>query len=78
MASYADAFNRARRLAKKHERDYYVIRCEPGDIYGPFTHCDDETLDTFYNGLSQDRILYCTEDDPLDEAVLPYVPAEGI
>lgn len=48
---------KADRLAKKNERDYFVV-IEAGE----YDVTDDEGLDTFYCGISQDHILYCSAD----------------
>jgi hypothetical protein len=51
----------ARAKAKSTKRVYYVIY-EP-DHTGVYHACDDFDLDTFYGGISDQNILYCTADD---------------
>ena len=53
--TYSKAIARANMLAKKNNRDYFVVvEC------GEYGVADDFALDTFYAGISQDHILYCT------------------
>ena len=55
--TYIDAVRKADRAAKLTGRDYFVV-VEAGE----YDACDDLTLDTFYCGIGQDHILYCTGD----------------
>jgi len=51
----------ARRLSRKNDRTYYVVY-EP-DHTGKYHAADDTDLDTFYDGISDRNILYCTSDE---------------
>ena len=55
--TYEQARSKADRLAKKHGRDYFVV-IEAGE----YDATDDEGLKTWYMGISDDHILYCTAD----------------
>lgn len=50
------AIAKANRLAKKNDREYFVVR-EAGEI----DVCSEFDLDTFYCGISDHNILYSTE-----------------
>ena len=55
--TYPQAVAKADRLAKKNDRDYFVVvEC------GEYQVASDFDLDTFFCGISQDSILYCTAD----------------
>ena len=56
--TFKQAIDQARRKAKQHARDYFVI-CEDEE----FLAVDDLALDTFYLGISEHNILFCTGDD---------------
>ena len=51
----------ARAKARKTNRIYYVINYP--DYNGRYHAADDFDLDTFYGGISDGNILYCTADD---------------
>jgi len=55
--TYTQAQEKAIRLARKHDRDYFVV-IEAGE----YQVADDLDLDTFFCGISQNHILYCTGD----------------
>ena len=56
--TYRQAIDKARRKAKENARDYFVIQED-----GEFHVTNDFDLDTFYLGISEDNILFCTGDD---------------
>ena len=56
--TYKQAQEKAHRLARKHDRDYFVV-IEAGE----YQVADDLDLDTFFCGISQNHILYCTGDN---------------
>jgi len=56
--TYGEAIEKAHKLAKMHDQDYFVvIEAHEYDV------TDDFGLETFYAGISQDHILYCTADN---------------
>lgn len=58
--TYGEAVSKADRLARKHERDYFVVvEC------GEYEVADDLTLETYFGGISQEHILYCSGDQTL-------------
>jgi len=59
---YSTAVNSALRLAQKNSRDYFVIR-ELNESGNPDFHvASDYDLDTYFQGISPDNILFCTFD----------------
>lgn len=56
--TYSQARVKAEKLAKQYDQDYFVV-LEAGE-YGV---ANDFDLETFYVGISQDHILYCTADN---------------
>jgi hypothetical protein len=56
--TFANAVSKANRLAKKNEREYFVVREAGYDVV------NDEDLDTFYVGISENNIVYCTSESP--------------
>ena len=56
--TFKQAIDQARRKAKQHARDYFVVR--ESDEYHV---TDDLGLDTFFIGISEHNILFCTGDD---------------
>jgi hypothetical protein len=56
--TYSQAVARAKQLAKKNDRDYFVVE----QIKGEIDVVDDRTLDSFYSGISERAILFCTGD----------------
>jgi hypothetical protein len=58
--NYQEAMRKAKRLAREKDREYFVILSEEPNRYGRYDVCDAETLDTFYMGMSEERILFST------------------
>jgi hypothetical protein len=61
--TYLQAVNHADKLARKNDRDYFVV--DDGGFYvdkwiPEFEVASTFDLDTFYLGLPEHRILYCT------------------
>jgi non-canonical (house-cleaning) NTP pyrophosphatase len=51
------AIERAHRLAKKNRETYFVV-LEAGEI----DVCSESDLDWYYQGISDQNVLHCTED----------------
>jgi hypothetical protein len=64
--TYLQAVNQACKLAKRNDREYFVV--DDGSFYEndwlpEFAVASTFDLDTFYLGLPEHRILFCTERD---------------
>jgi hypothetical protein len=56
--TYSEAVAKARRLAKKNDREYFVVReCGQIDV------CSAEDLDSSYCGIAEHNILFSTFSD---------------
>ena len=54
--TYSKAVKKAQKLAKERDCEYFVVEEIPGEI----DVCDGMTLDSFYAGINERNILYCT------------------
>ena len=68
-ATFHEAVEKAKRLAKKNDKEYFVLLSEEPEVEGKYAVASSFDLDTFYLGLAESRILYSTIDG--------YVEARG-
>lgn len=62
MNNYPGACRYANKLADAHGRIYYVLLSEEPEREGKYAIADDVELETYYSGISENRILYCSAD----------------
>jgi hypothetical protein len=57
--TYQQAVKKARKLSKAQDfKEYFVVEEIPGEI----DVCDARTLDTFYAGINERNVLFCTSE----------------
>jgi len=61
MKTLKHAVKLANKKADELNECLFVVHV-PGDQYGPYDVCRDNDLDTYYAGIRQDQIVYCTDD----------------
>jgi hypothetical protein len=54
--TYSQAVAKARKLAKERDCEYFVVE----EIKGEIDVVDGMTLDSFYAGIAERNVLYCT------------------
>ena len=59
--TFDEAKERAIAIARKTGKMRFVLWVGD-DVGGPYTVASDGDLDTFYSGISDDHILFCTAD----------------
>ena len=62
MKTLHAAVTRANTLSKGNYPESVFVVYVPGDQYGPYDVCFEHDLDTYYAGIRQDQIVYCTDD----------------
>jgi hypothetical protein len=58
--SYIQAVAKAKRLSVLNGRDYYVLRQYEEFNDSKYQVADDSDLDSFWLGISESRIIFCT------------------
>ncbi len=56
--TYTQAVTKARKLAKQNGCEYFVVE----EFLGEIDVCNELTLDTYYYGIPETRIRFCTSD----------------
>jgi hypothetical protein len=56
------AISKANRIAKRDDKVVYVVKSDTPEVTGVYTTADDYDMDTFFAGISDSAIVYCSAD----------------